>query len=312
MKQPLKINFCDFWDDLDKQHNLFTELLYPYYEIELSDNPDVLFYSCYSFDHLKYKCHKIFYTGENVRPDFNECDFSLSFDWNDYGGKNLRLPLFSWSPSLAKICNRPPSQLARHTKTKFCCMVVSNSNGKERNEFFEKLSAYKKVDSGGKFLNNIGHLVQDKVLFIKDYKFVLSFENSCYHGYTTEKIFQPMLVNSIPVYWGNPAIGRDFNTRSFINVHDYNSFDEAIEEIIKIDTNDELYCKYLDEPYFKNNTVPPTLGRSFMTEKLRSIIGSFKNTKPVGSKSLNKVYQYGHAYKKRFFARLLRKQHWYC
>ncbi|HEV8082386.1 MAG TPA: glycosyltransferase family 10 [Chitinophagaceae bacterium] len=314
MKEILKIKFCDFWGDLDKENNLFTELLTPYYEVKQSENPDVLFYSCYSFNHLKYKCHKIFYTGENVRPDFNECDFSLSFDWNDYKKKNFRLPLFAWSPSLAKLCKKLPSKEIAATKSKFCCFVVGNQEAKERIDFFHKLSQYRKVDSGGSFMNNVGKVYSqaEKRNFIKDYKFIIAFENSCYPGYTSEKILQPMQVNCLPVYWGNPAIGRDFNTKSFINVHDYNSFDEVIEEIIKIDTDDQLYYKYLDEPYFTNDRVPATLERDFMAEELKNIIESFEDTKPVSSKSLKRIYQYAHMYKRRFFARVYQKQHWYC
>ena len=78
------------------------------------------------------------------------------------------------------------------------------------------MSSKEKVDSGGKFLNNVGGPVTDKLSFIKDYKFVISFENSSYPGYTTEKILEPMLVNSIPVYWGNPLVYNDFNYRTYI------------------------------------------------------------------------------------------------
>ena len=49
--------------------------------------------------------------------------------------------------------------------------------------------------------------VSNKMDFIKDYKFVISFENSSNPGYTTEKLIEPMLVNSIPIYWGNTEVG---------------------------------------------------------------------------------------------------------
>jgi len=48
-------------------------------------------------------------------------------------------------------------------KNKFCCIVVSNPYAKERIEFFYKLSNYKKVDSAGKWNNNIeGGPLQEK------------------------------------------------------------------------------------------------------------------------------------------------------
>jgi len=60
----------------------------------------------------------------------------------------------------------------------------------------------------------------EKINFIKNYKFTIAFENSTSPGYTTEKLWQPMLSGSVPVYWGNPEVDRMFNTRSFVNVHE--------------------------------------------------------------------------------------------
>ena len=48
---------------------------------------------------------------------------------------------------------------------KFCNFVASNGNCKERNDFVTELSKYKKVDSGGRWMNNIGYAVPDKRKF---------------------------------------------------------------------------------------------------------------------------------------------------
>jgi alpha(1,3/1,4) fucosyltransferase len=261
---------------------------------------------------LQYNCHKIFYTGENVRPNFRECDFAISFDWDDYGGKNLRLPLFRWSPSLTKLYNRPAPAEILSAKSKFCCMVVSNGSGKERNAFYRQLSQYKKVDSGGRFLNNIGYVVPDKVTFAKDYKFIIAFENSCYPGYTTEKIFQPMLVDCLPIYWGNPAIGKDFNPKSFINVHNYRTYEDVIEQIIGLDTDDDLYCSYLEQPYFTGNKMPERLEIDYLSMELKRVIDSLEHSVPVCRQVSNRVYEQAHMCKKKFLSRLYGKQHWYC
>lgn len=312
MKKVLKINFSDFWGDLNKQDNLFINLLKPYYEVVISEDPDVLFYSCYSFEHLKYNCFKIFYTAENVRPNFMECDFAISFDFDSYKNRNLRLPLFRWSPSLECLYLEQDVLSIIESKRKFCCMVVSNGGCKMRNKFFEQLNEYKKVDSGGKFLNNIGYQVPDKREFIKDYKFVLSFENSSYPGYTTEKIYQPMQVNCLPVFWGNPEIQKDFNTKSFINVHDYPSFRAVIEEIIRIDSDDELYRQYLEEPFFVNNKMPPELELKFIADKIFNAIESFQHKVSVSKNYINTSYGVVNKYKKKIISRLYKKQHWYC
>jgi alpha(1,3/1,4) fucosyltransferase len=91
-------------------------------------------------------------------------------------------------------------------KRNFCNFVASNGNCPERNQFVEKLSKYKKVDCGGKWMNNIGYNVSDKRKFQSTYKFSIAFENDAYRKgyewYITEKIMEPMTVNSIPIYKG--------------------------------------------------------------------------------------------------------------
>ena len=72
-------------------------------------------------------------------------------------------------------------------------------------------------------MNTLGHRVADKRAFLADHRFTIAFENESHSGYTTEKVVEPMLVNSIPIYWGDPLIGRDFDTRSFLSAHDCSS-----------------------------------------------------------------------------------------
>ena|ERR1035437_5673896 len=118
----------------------------------------------------------------------------------------------------------------------------------------------KKVDSGGRWLNNLGYAVTDKRKFQSEYKFSIAFENNAYRpqhpGYTTEKITQPMTVNSIPIYWGNPAINLEFNTDSFINFYNFKNVDEMINYIIELDKNDDKYLKLLKQPWFVDNQIP--------------------------------------------------------
>jgi len=129
-------------------------------------------------------------------------------------------------------------------------MVVSNPNSSKRLEFFKELSKIKQVDSGGSVMNNVGGKVADKTAFIKDYKFVISFENSQYKGYTTEKILEPIYVDSIPIYWGNPLVDKDFNAKRFIDYAKFESEKELIDKLLEIDQNDELAIDMLMQPTF--------------------------------------------------------------
>lgn len=279
MKPLLKIDFIDFWPTLEKTDNYIYHLLSRLYTIEISSTPDVLFFSCYGNKHLEYNCLKIFYCAENRRPDFNGCDYALTFDFNN-SKRHFRWPLYAhhidyenaWNTLIHKRTKGECAAILA-TKTKFCCMVVSNGNAKDRIDFFNQLSKYKNVDSGGKFLNNIGGAISNKMDFIKDYKFVFSFENASFPGYTTEKIIQAFIVNSIPIYWGNPRVGLDFNEAAFINTNNQNT-KQIIEKIIAIDNNNDLAIEMLMQPVFTNNEVPNCANESSILNFLQNAIES--------------------------------------
>jgi len=60
-----------------------------------------------------------------------------------------------------------------------------------------------------------------KRAFQSQYKFTIAFENYSRRGYNTEKLLDPMVANSLPIYLGNPNIAEHFNPKSFINAHEY-------------------------------------------------------------------------------------------
>jgi hypothetical protein len=289
MKKHLKIKFVDFWVTFNPTNNSFWNELVKYYDLELSDNPEVIFYSVFGKEYLNYKCHRIFYTGENVRPNFNECDLALSFDYIE-DSRHIRLPLYTRLFDLTKLTKSAKENIIYPIKTKFCCMVVSNANCEFRNEFFNKLSEYKTVDSGGKYANNIGYIVPDKLEFIKDYKFVISFENSEYPGYTTEKIVEPMLCGSIPIYWGNPFVDREFDTKSFVNVYDYNSIDDVINRIAEMDKDDNLFALIQRKSNLVNNELQYSQNINVQLDILKDRMEMKLKKKPVNQSINGKLH----------------------
>ena len=181
-------------------------------------------------------------------------DYALGFHYIDFGDRYLRFPLYlldhySWN-DLDTLSSKSVS--GDLVNRKFCNFVYSNKKNADpiRDKFFFELSKYKKVDSGGRLYNNIGGPVKDKCAFLRDYKFTIAFENSSVNGYTTEKVVEPMLVNSIPIYWGNKLIGRDFNKSSILVVKDENDFDRVIDEIKFLDQNDDAYLSKLKQNWF--------------------------------------------------------------
>jgi len=298
MKPILHIDFCDFWGHFVKEENYFYNLLSQRFDVRISDNPDFLIYSCYGEDHLKYNCYRIYYNGENLRVNWNACDYAFGFDY-DTNPRYYRLPNWVlYDDPERLISNKPDPEFILRQKQFFCNMVVSNPHAKKRIAFFEKLSKYKKVDSGGAVLNNIGGAVKNKRAFIRNYKFTIAFENSSHEGYTTEKLFEPMLENTLPIYWGDPLVGNDFNTRSFFNYQDYGTDDSLIERIIEVDRNDQLYLEMIREPWFKNNRLPDYLKQERILGRFDDIFRMAASERPVAQRSTRLFYFFNRQFTK--------------
>lgn len=292
--QKIRIKFTDFWYGFDPANNYFYKLLSQQYKVEISDRPDLLIYSCYGTEYIKYTCTRVFFTAENIRPDFTGCDFAFSFDFSKQDN-HYRLPLYALytdNEKLLQYKTRELSSLNWRAKKKFCCMVVSNAASSKRIDFFKRLSAYKQVDSGGTVLNNIGGPVKDKLDFIKDYRFVIAFENSCYEGYTTEKIVEPLLTDCIPLYWGNPVIERDFNPARFLHLSAGKSDEDFIQEIIAADTNEEKALEILTAPVFNNNKIPGYIDKKNVLDFFETIVNFSKHQKPVALSFKGQMHQY--------------------
>ena len=103
---------------------------------------------------------------------------------------------------------------------------------------------------GGKYNNNVGGRVQDKISFLSQYKFSISMENSEADGYTSEKIFDSFLAGTIPIYYGDYMIDEFINPKSFILIRNEKDLKDKIEYIKKIDNDDKLYEKILKEKIF--------------------------------------------------------------
>ena len=253
-----KVKYVDFWKGFDPKNNFLQQILdVAVCDTELSEEPDYLFCSVFGHEDLDKKydnCVKIFFTGENLCPDFNLYDYAIGFEYLDFGDRYLRYPLYYaypkelWDAFMSKHVDSK-EKLAK--KSGFCSFVYSNGKGDSiRQEFFQKLSEYKKVDSGGRYLNNIGlpKGVKDKIEFESKHKFSIAFENSSHPGYSTEKLIQSFAAGTVPIYWGDSRIKEVFDSESFVFVNDCESLDAVIDKIKEIDQNDELYLKYLGTP----------------------------------------------------------------
>jgi len=268
----IKLYFTDFWRSYNQNDNFFVSMMKRYnidYEIN-SENPDIIIYSVFGNKHKLYKnAKKIFFTGENIMPNFEETDYSFSFN-PDLGDKNYRLPLWvifiNWFNSNTDPLRDPSylmslDKLLKNKNKKssfkpfFCSFIASKPVGK-RMEFVPRLNEVKKIHSLGRLYSNSYLKIKGrgdhkkKLDYMKLFKFNIAFENSIGNGYVTEKILHSFYSNSIPIYWGDKKVKDDFNSNAFLNYDDFKNEDLLIEEVIKINNNKSHYLNYLNEPIF--------------------------------------------------------------
>lgn len=136
-------------------------------------------------------------------------------------------------------------------KTNNVCMFISSPfNKSARQEYLSELMNYIDIDSYGSWKRN--KIINDdkgyttKLDIIKKYKFSIAFENAVSKDYVTEKFFEPLLMSSVPIYFGAPNIEQfSPGKNSYINVRDFNSPKELADCIKKYCENTALYNNLL-------------------------------------------------------------------
>lgn len=236
---------------------------------------DYVFHSVFGKKVLKHEGIRIFVTGENVIPDFNIVDYAIGFNYISFDDRYKRIPLYRfYKEAYETLCApRPDPKTILNQKTNFCSYVMSNTKNSapERESIYYALSEYKTVSSGGRWRNNVSGPVDDKVAFQSSCKFALAIENSSSSGYCTEKFAEAAQSNCVPIYWGDPTIAQQFNPKSFINAHDYESFHDLTDAIRQIDQDENVYLSMLKEPWFINGKEPEDLKSASITNFLTNI-----------------------------------------
>lgn len=261
MKKEFKLGFADFGMRTD----WFIDVLSQRFNVVRDDtDPQILVFGDENFGNRNEqydstKVMKVFFTGENRRFWNYKCHAGITFDHID-DPIHYRLPLYIHEiNSMMKEQDFPYIDNIESAveKTGFASFVVTNPHSQRRNELFALINNYKKVDSAGPHMNNIGYVIdrstRTKIDFLKTRKFNLSFENSSYAGYVTEKILHAFYAKTVPIYWGSTTLDMDFNPEAVINWHDYRDDKKFIEKIIEVDNNDDLYYYMLNQPIFRNN-----------------------------------------------------------
>lgn len=272
----IRAHFDDFWEGLNMEDNVWIWILRKKHNVVLdAHNPNLVF----TMDQRNYPdAFTVYYSNE---PYFPSCD--AVDDKYDYSMSNFFIDKENYVrfPSCYMYIYELIKDLSFFLKegreipekTEFCSLVAGQLHGK-RGQFFNRLNRYKKVKTNAGQHNDFSipfdssgfSSSRPKIDFIKKYKFNIAFENNfrgeypSFPGATTEdgclqdmngliseKIIEPFISGTIPIYWGSKMIGDEFNSNTFLNYYDFDSEDDLIERIIELDNDDDLYASYFSE-----------------------------------------------------------------
>lgn len=190
-----------------------------------------------------FKGVRVLCTAENHHVDLNRFDYCLTHDYVE-NDRCHRLPYWHYvtldnsADREYLMGNRPkvtPEQLVE-TQPEFCSFVCRNPKGKERNALVRALMKVRRVNCAGPFMNNTGSLLPygEKQNYQRRHCFSMAYENESYPGYQTEKIIDAFVSGSIPIYWGNTLVAKEFNPASFVNAHDFRRREDLVDYLVKL------------------------------------------------------------------------------
>lgn len=125
---------------------------------------------------------------------------------------------------------------------KFILFTSQNQANNNKSILYNKLKTLGEIHYITQYphLRNVSCYHSQELLEVySQYKFIVSFENSHSDGYITEKIFNALMSQTIPIYDGAPNISTFINPKRFIR------FDENIMKKVSVLMNNEILYNHI-------------------------------------------------------------------
>lgn len=136
-----------------------------------------------------------------------------------------------------------------YEKTKLLSIVASNKNFAPGHQLRHEVIGRKlhpDLELWGSGYKSFSNEPEGQVSPFKDYMYAIVIENCQYKGYFTEKIIDCFATGCIPIYWGNPEMGKLFNPNGFYTWNTIEELQQILQTISKSDYVSKL-------PYIKEN-----------------------------------------------------------
>ena len=191
----------------------------------------------------------MFYAGRG------ETDYREIWDWS----LKLKDKEFNKTKTISFIVRKGHESHFNH--------LVNSETGEinygRRTELGEVLSTNKNIDIFGTYWESNGENIKgeawNKHVGLDDYKFSICCENTIQKNYISEKFWDAVLTDTIPIYLGCSNINEHISSDYYINLNNL-TFEEIIKKVEDIiDNSDDYYDRYiqnvknLKQDFFKNS-----------------------------------------------------------
>lgn len=269
-----RVKFFNFWN-VDLTDNWFTKFLKSRDFYDEYQDLDISFFSVFGPKYLiglNRSDVKILFIGENVfrKTDhfmkyrdlpLDKVDLTLGFR-NLSSPNYLRFPLWliymfepdSTNEDIRRKCENFTSLKITNRKRFAAHISRQDDELKMRSEIINTLSKINKIDCAGTFLKNTNELQNEyddnKIEYLKKYKFNICPENSDNQYYVTEKLIHSIMAGCIPIYWGahgkpEPEI---FNQDAIIH---WKKDKATIDKIKTLNSSDRKFEEFAQKPRLK-------------------------------------------------------------
>ena len=119
-----------------------------------------------------------------------------------------------------------------------------------------------------------GKFSDDKIAYLRQFKFNLCPENSNSRGYVTEKVFEAIKAGCVPIYWGNEGYPEPdiLNPKAIVYL-DKDNPEEGLALLRKLYDNPNFYAEFASQPRFQPGAAEKIYGYyERLEEKLKTIL----------------------------------------
>ena len=219
--------------------------------------------------------YKIFFTGENTHVEGsgwqkwetcwlwkNSPSLSLGFDYAEHP-KYLRFPYWIEHIFWVEATKEDIADFVEKYnfsniigRTEQCAFICKKDYFGDRAQMADMVAQIMPINYPSDFRHNDddmrGKYGDDKIAYLRQFRFNLCPENSNNRGYVTEKIFEAIKAGCVPIYWGNEGYPEpDILNPDAIVYLDKDNPAEGLALLRNLYEDPKAYAKFVAQPRFQ-------------------------------------------------------------